>query len=142
MAELRLKLQRVSKGTPDSEHLVDHVIAELIRDGLLSDQRYTAMLIRQASAKGQGPLKLKHVLREKGLSSDVDAALSATEESVDWDRLAADTYERKFGQKPWPTDREARYRERAKRGRFMQQRGFLPEQFLALLEQGNPSYDE
>jgi regulatory protein len=105
----------------DGEAL-DAVLDALEADGLLSDRRFAESFARARAGRGQGPVRIRHDLRGRGVAAAlVDEALAALD--VDWYRLAADLLARRFGEAP-PED----YAEKARRMRFLQQRGFSHDQ--------------
>lgn len=120
--ELRDKLLR--KFAPEVE-LLDAVLDQLVADDLLSDQRFSEAFVRWRASKGQGPVRIRAALRERGV--DGDGALR--ESDVDWFALAAEVAHKRFGASP-VTDAK----QRAKRMRFLQYRGFSGEQIRAALQ--------
>lgn len=111
--ELRRKLAR-----HHDEGQIGPVLDELERRRLLSDARFAENYVSQRSRRGYGPLRLRAELTDKG----VDHALAARyidDGAVDWSVLLLEVAMRKFGDDP-ATDRQAL----ARRGRFLQQRGF------------------
>jgi|TARA_Y100000310_G_scaffold344278_1_gene456180 regulatory protein len=117
--ELRTKLaRRFSSAT----ELISTEVDKLKEEGLQSDQRLAEHLVRSRVGKGQGPVKIKAELRSKGLSDDlIEQTLLETD--VDWEVLVKEVACKRFGESP-PVNQ----RDRAKRVRFLQQRGFLFEQ--------------
>ncbi|MFP4273321.1 MAG: regulatory protein RecX [Halothiobacillaceae bacterium] len=87
----------------------------------LSDRRYAESFLRSRIAKHQGPFKIRAELRKNGVDEDViEAALA--EQAVDWLELAREQVVRRFGAEA-PADE----RERARRFRHLQARGFSGE---------------
>jgi regulatory protein len=145
LQELQQKLQR---RFADAD-LVAQVLRVLREENLQSDQRYAESLLRQRLSRGYGPLRLRQEMRERGLD---DAAIDIAHAAVqpDWFALAEAAYQKKFGTDPVDGIAEveqsqrsreeqralhqAALREKARRSRFMQYRGFLPEHFRHLLE--------
>ena len=123
LRELRDKLKR---RFPDPELLMQEL--ERLRDEhLQSDTRFAESFARQRLLRGQGPLRIRQEMRQRGLSdAEISAALEALD--VDWFELAAEVLEKKFGGLPAED-----LKERARRGRFMQYRGFSLEHFQDLL---------
>ena len=122
--ELRFKLGRRFSSNLE---LITREVAKLIDEGLQSDQRMAENLVRSRVGKGQGPAKIKAEMRSKGLSDQViERTLLQT--GVDWDNLVAEVASKRFGDTP-PADQ----RERARRSRFLQQRGFLFEQISSVI---------
>lgn len=124
LEELRRKLaRRFSDG-----EAVEQVLQRLAEEHLQSDARYAESFARQRLSRGYGPQRLRQEMRQKGLSdSAVSAALDALE--VDWFSLAEEVYRKKFGGGA-PED----LKDKARRMRFMQYRGFGSEHISALFE--------
>lgn len=139
--EIITKLKRRFRERLEGDDLYHSVADELIADGLLSDERYAASMVRQLVNRGCGPKKLSFELREKGCDPDsaIDAAFP---DGIDWFALAEEVYEHKFAGKPFPSDWESKQRDRAKRGRFMASRGFSASHFTHLLEVTPDEIDE
>jgi regulatory protein len=110
--------------------LVDAVLAELVADNSLSEDRYLEQFVSQHAARGQGPMRIRMELRERGIeASAVEQALAEAE--ANWVEAARQARRRRFGAAP-PGD----FRERAKQARFLQYRGFSAEQIRAALGPG------
>jgi regulatory protein len=143
-SELQSKLQRRF----NDPALVTRVLDDLAAENLQSDARYAESLLRQRLDRGYGPLRIRQEMRERGVSQErILAALEVVD--PDWYEAATRAFQRKFGQsRDLQSDgpgespsrhsrREAqqqRLKEKARRIRFMQYRGFLPEHFRHLLE--------
>ena len=98
--------------------IADDAIAQLIADGLQSDERFVEAFIRSRINQGKGPVRIRSELREKGVGSGVvDAGLEAAEE--DWYVLAKDVRLKKFG-----LAAPLNFKEKARQMRFLQSRGF------------------
>lgn len=119
--EVRDKLRQ--KFDPDTE-LLDAVLDQLVADDLLSDQRFSEAFVRWRVGKGQGPVRIRMELRERGI--DGDAALGECD--VDWFALAVEVAHKRFGTSPVTDPKE-----RAKRMRFLRYRGFNGEQIRSAL---------
>ena len=112
--ELQGKLS--SRGYARSE--ISQVLEQLAGRDLLSDRRFTEAFLRSRLERGQGPLKIRAQLAERGVSASlIDAALEAAD--VDWDQRAAAARCRRFGAAP-PEDRAGM----ARQARFLRGRGF------------------
>jgi regulatory protein len=123
--ELRQKLRR---RFPD-ESVLALELARLQDENLQSDQRYAESYLRQRSARGYGPQRVRREMRDKGLPDEQIAdAFAATE--VDWCELAAQVMRKKFGAAP-----ATELKEKARRLRFMQYRGFHADHYRHILEQ-------
>lgn len=112
--ELRTKLS--SRGYEAGE--IARTLDRLAGRGLVSDERFAEVFLRSRLERGQGPLKIRAQLRERGVDAPlIDAALKKA--AMDWDRCAATARSRRFGEAP-PGDRE----EMARQARFLRGRGF------------------
>ncbi|MFA9461920.1 regulatory protein RecX [Thiohalorhabdus sp. Cl-TMA] len=126
--ELARKLVERDHPRPAADAALDRLEAE----GAQSDQRFAEEYARARFAKGYGPRRVEAELREHGIGPEgmAHAALERGEERS----LAAAQLAKRFGDAP-PADA----RERAKRTRYLQQRGFDPEVCARLLrDAGNP----
>lgn len=123
--ELRRKLRR---RFPDAE-LLEAELGRLVEENLQSDERFAESFARQRAGRGYGPLRIRREMRDRGLSdSTIAAAFECAE--LDWQRLAEKVFHKKFGE---PTV-EVEAKERARRVRFMQYRGFGADHFQHLIE--------
>jgi regulatory protein len=126
-AELTKRLER--RGYPGE--LVEAVVAALVAERLLSEERFTGQFVRQHAARGHGPVRIRMDLRERGVAdADIDQALNSSGE--DWAAIAREARRKRFGA-AGPAD----WSERARQGRFLQYRGFSPEQIRAALGPGD-----
>lgn len=114
--ELLLKL--TAKGYP--AELVQVVINELALHDWQSDQRYAENYARQRQQKGFGKLRVRYELRQRGIEA-VNLE-SFTEDQEDEFSLLQRIYLKKY-----PADTVISGGERAKRFRFLLQRGFSAE---------------
>ena len=101
-------------------------IDRLTEEGLQSDYRLAGSVIRSRSNRGHGPVKIGGELRQKGVSDSVISA-AFLEENIDWFEKIKEVSHRKFGD-----ELPANSAERAKRGRFLQQRGFSWDQIQSI----------
>ncbi len=122
--ELTSKLAKV----PDSDReLVQASIRELTEEGLISDQRFAEALCRSKFLRGFGPVRLRYELTQHRIDDEL-AESTMSEYDDQWlDRLS-EVKEKKFGVKPVKD-----YKSWAKQARFLQSRGFTPEQISAVI---------
>jgi len=99
----------------------------LMAERLQSDVRFAASYARQRIGRGYGPLRLREELRQRGVS-DADVAIALEEMAVDWCTVAAEVMRKRFG-----TEHARDLKEKGKRARFMQHRGFSADHFQQLL---------
>lgn len=119
--ELARKLQQKSFDGDEIEACLD----ALAEQSLQSDARFAESFVRSRIARGQGVIRIKGELRQRGIDQEtLTAALEAVEEreAVDWFELAKETLARRYDS-PGDTPKE-----RAKRERFLATRGFDFEQ--------------
>jgi regulatory protein len=121
--ELRNKLKR--RFTDDA--MIDEQIARLTGENLQSNLRFSESYARQRVGRGYGPVRVREELRERG-ASGLDVAAAMEELQVDWFAAASEVILKKFGALA-PSD----IKEKARRARFMQYRGFTAEHYQKLL---------
>lgn len=116
-AELLNKLQARGLDMGLSRQL----IIEFAERGWQSDARFAASFARQRYAKGQGEMRLRAELRQRQVADNlIEQALAELE--ADWFEAARTLYQRKY--KTPVTD----VKERQKRARHLQYKGFTAEQ--------------
>lgn len=110
---------------------------ELIESGWLNHSRFAESFIRGRRLKGQGPVKISHELRKRGLNESEFCDHLA--EYSDWLDLAITQLNKKTSHCPETPQ------ERAKLQRFLQSRGFdfqTIKQALSQLNKTSDSYPE
>jgi regulatory protein len=121
--ELGRKLLRLFSSDPV---LIEAELEKLRDEGLQSDARLAEALIRSRVNRGQGPVKIKAELRGKGLSDgEIERAFEMGK--FDWFALIIEVSRKRFGEAP-----PSSAREKAKRSRFLLQRGFNFEHISSL----------
>lgn len=89
-----------------------------------SDRRFAEVFARSRVQRGQGPLRIRRDLQQRGVENSlVESALEQAE--ADWFSLAAEQLQRKFRSpvsSALPRDRQLK--ERARRQRYLAYRGF------------------
>ena len=124
-AELKTKLTKRFRKRDCEPDLVEQVIQQLTDEGLLSDERFAASRVRQLASRGYGPSRIRNDLRQQRIGHLISDTMEEVFDSgVDWQAEAAVVYEKKYGGAPIEGGWDARQRERARRLRFMQYRGF------------------
>lgn len=112
-AELRSKL--AARGFDAG--VIDQVLDRLRADGLQSEQRFAAALVRRRIGRGYGPVYIRGELRERKVDDEVaDAEMNQTD--AYWLQLAVQALAGKFPQR---NGESAAYNKRA---RFLARRGF------------------
>lgn len=107
---------------------IERVLDDLERERLLSDARFAEEFVRARFGRGSGPQKIRAELRRRGVA-DALADDALAEYSSAWRERIQEVRRKRFGDEP-PAD----YRERARQARFLQARGFDPEQIRAVLK--------
>jgi regulatory protein len=116
-AELASRLER-NEVAPDE---IETCLNALAEQGLQSDARFAESFIRSRILRGQGRRRIESELRQRGVDAATYAAALAevvAQEDVDWCELAREALSRRFSS-PGDTPKE-----RAKRERFLANRGF------------------
>jgi regulatory protein len=127
--ELRWKLSERDY----AEEEIEAALERLIQKGLQSDERFAEAYITSRVQRGHGPYKITAELKQRGVEEGLISQLMIGE-TPDWFEHALNVYKKKYAGKP-----VADFKDRAKRSRFLQQRGFSSEQIQYALEtsQGN-----
>ncbi len=120
-------LRKLRRRFPD-EQLLATELQRLTDENLQSDERYAQAYAWQRAGRGYGPLRLRQEMRERGLS-DGEIASAFEHVELDWFALATEAFHKKFGE-PGRVD----IKEKARRIRFMQYRGFSPEHYQRLVD--------
>ena len=145
-SELTAKLTRRFRKRNCDPRTVESVVQQLIDEGLLSDERFAAVRARQLARRGFGPSRIRNDLRQQKVEQCLSDSMSeAFDDGLDWDVEAASVYEKKYQRKPIEGDWDDRQRERARRLRFLQYRGFGSDISRRLVEaddSGAPPEDE
>jgi len=107
--------------------LLEQVLDQLQQAGLQSDERFTEAFIESRMRKGQGPVRIRQELKERGIGSAlIDRQLEIFED--EWRTLLEQVHDAKFG-----SARTRESRELAKRVRFLEYRGFPGEMIRSFL---------
>ncbi len=123
VAELRAKLV-VREFDAEA---IDAAIDVLIQDGLVCDDRFTAAFVAYRVRKGQGPIRIRGELKQRGVADEL-IATHLEQVDVDWVQLACSVRHKKYG-----SARLTDYRDKARQSRFLQHRGFSGEQIRTAL---------
>ncbi len=123
----RQELERKLENRKFPAAIVREVVDALQAEGLQDDQRFVEAFVRSRVTRGKGPLKVMAELADRGVEANlVHDALAASD--ANWESLAADAVAKRFGNQPMED-----YKERARRLRFLAQRGFTRDQSQAAL---------
>ncbi|MBE9539654.1 MAG: regulatory protein RecX [Proteobacteria bacterium] len=120
-------LRKLRRRFPD-EQLLTTELQRLANENLQSDERYAQSYARERAGRGYGPLRVRQEMRERGLS-DSEVASAFQHAELDWFALASSAFHKKFGE-PGPVE----LKEKARRIRFMQYRGFIAEHYQHLVD--------
>ncbi|MGR5066550.1 regulatory protein RecX [Photobacterium sp. DNB22_13_2] len=115
-AEQELRHKLLARGYEQSE--VDEAVACCQDYNWLDDARFAERLLGNGIAKGWGLLRIRQEMEFKGIHEEIIRQLFEDDE-FDWFEHARGVALRKFGDSPMDTDKE-----KARRLRFMQSRGF------------------
>jgi regulatory protein len=125
----RAELSRKLAARGIEPELINEVLDALATRRLQSDERYAESLIASRIGRGQGPVRIRRELSERGVAPGlIDAALEHAD--ADWPELARKTRSRRFG-----GEIPAEWNERGRQARFLEYRGFTGEQIRFALEE-------
>jgi regulatory protein len=140
--ELLVKLRKRFRNRACRDEDIQDVLSALTQEGLLSDERYALSTVRQLVSRGYGPRRIHETFRQQGIDGYLSGALAtAFDVPIDWYVEAASVYQKKYHGDAIVGDWDARQRERAKRMRFLQYRGFEAEVCQSLVF-NDPAADE
>jgi regulatory protein len=111
-------LRLLTRRDHSRKEIVSAVIDDLAQQSWQDDTRYAESYARMRSHKGFGPIHIAYELKQQGIEAHtVDKVLQAT--SDNWLNLMEQVYNKKY-----PESLTIDSNERAKRVRFLLQRGF------------------
>lgn len=113
---------------------IDTVLSDFIERRWIDETRYCELFIRAQLNKGHGLMRIKQEAQQKGIPSDVLNKELGTLE-IDWFQLAREAYNRRFLNKPI-----ADIKDKQKRIRYIQYRGFSMEETLAAMQVSEDEY--
>ncbi len=119
--------QKLRQRQFDAE-LVEQALDKLEQQQWLADRRFAAVQVRQHIFRKHGPLRIRVELQRKGVD-EADIELALEEEAPDWFELALACYRARFA-----FDDRLDIKEKAKRMRYLQSRGFTFEHIRHALE--------
>lgn len=91
--ELRIRLLQKWKGVEDIDVLAEELLQALVKENLLSDERFVESFVRSRINRHQGPLKITAALRDKGVS-DCLVSSELDSHAGEWTALATEWLER------------------------------------------------
>lgn len=125
--ELRQKLHTREFEADD----IELAIERLLEKDYLSDTRFAQSTCRYRANRGYGWRYIANELNQKGVCSTIIQQLQKNCE-IDWYLQAELAYNKRFGES-WVQDPQAAQKEKAKRVRFLQYRGFSTDEIFALV---------
>jgi len=123
LGELRTKLKDREYSEPD----IADALEGLLRDGLISDERFAEAFVAERVRRGQGPVRIRVELERRGVSDE----LIVTHLNVcaaEWVERAEEVRRKKFG-----AGLPDEFKEKARQARFLQYRGFSGEHIQQVL---------
>jgi len=121
----RVELERKLAAAGFDADVAAAALQALTDEGLQSDRRFVESFIQSRISQGKGPLRIHADLGQRGVAPGlVDTVLEHLDE--DWYARARDARIKKFGRAP-----PAGFRDKARQMRFLQYRGFEPDQIQA-----------
>ena len=114
--ELRQKLQRRF----DNAAMLENQLQRLADENLQSDARFAESFARQRAGRGYGPSRVR---QDNAIAQAFETA------ELDWWALAEAAFRKKFGEPA-----RVEMKEKAKRMRFMQYRGFSADHYQHLFD--------
>jgi regulatory protein len=107
--------------------LVKVELQRLTDENLQSDERFAEEFVRYRSSLGFGLIHVRQDMRRRGLS-DIEILLALESAKIDWCAIAIEVFYKKFGEQP-----AANIKDKARRIRFMEYRGFCSDQYRHLV---------
>ena len=105
------------------------VLEELIEQGLQSNARFAESYARSRVHKGFGPLRIRAELQQRGVG-DCYFEMAVEDIAGSWQLLLEQVYSKKYG-----LETGLDTKEKFKRSRFLQQRGFPSDMVQSLFKQ-------
>jgi regulatory protein len=114
----RLELRRKLLARDYDPIVVEEVLRSLEKQGLLSDERFTEQYINVLKRKGFGPLRMRALLRERGINDTMISEWVDHREN-EWRHLMIQTARRKFGD-----SKGEDFKEKSKIARYLEYCGY------------------
>ena len=109
------------------EGAVERVLDALEAQGLLSEERFTEQYVGSRLGRGHGPRRIREELRRRGIDSAAAKEAVGRDDGF-WSAQASRARAKRFGD-AMPAD----YHEWVRQARFLERRGFTPEQIRSAL---------
>ena len=107
-------------------------LQQLADEGLQSDRRFVESFVQSRIRQGKGPVRIHADLGQRGIPARLVGEV-LEQAGEDWYALAREVRAKKFG-----PSQPAEFRDKARQMRFLQYRGFEPDQVQAAVA----SFDE
>lgn len=124
-SQLELTQKLTGKGFEEED--IELLLEEFVQLGWQSDQRFAESYSRSRVYKGFGPTRIQYELKERGVDTNIN---NVFDEQPDWQTLLCELNAKKYGDLA-PKD----MKERAKRTRFFQHKGFTHDMIRQLFNQ-------
>ncbi|ART80925.1 regulatory protein RecX [Oceanisphaera avium] len=125
----RLELAQKLRLRQFDQALIEAALDKLVEQQWLCDARFARVQVRQHVFKRHGPMRIRMELKRKGVAEAlIEQALE--EEETDWFSLAKDCYQARFRNSDISD-----IKDKAKRVRYLQSRGFNSDQVRYALEE-------
>jgi len=124
----RIELARKLAARGFETDVIAAALDGLERDGLLHSARFVESFVTGRIRKGQGPVRIRAELAQRGID-DAGIAAGLAAAAVDWLELARSVRTKRYGAAV-PGD----FKERARQAKFLQYRGFEADQIRAALD--------
>ena len=121
--EMQMKLKQREHQSDEIDEVIDYLIA----NDYLSEQRFAESMYRMRANKGFGKRYIENELMQKGIHSSLVREAAETLE-IDWYEQVQAVYDKKYGQSEIKDQKD-----KAKRIRFLQYRGFSTDEIFAVL---------
>jgi regulatory protein len=118
--------QRLHAKAYDADEITE-VLAELRKNNYQNDGRFAEGVIRNRVNRGYGWHYIEQELKQKGISNDLISELRNNQQ-IDWYNIAELAYNKRFGDSAIVD-----IKDKAKRLRFLQARGFANDDIFTLL---------
>ena len=106
-----------------NKDLINQELDLLIRDGLLSDERFVEAIIHSRKKNGKGPLKISAELQQRGTDESLINRYIEEIENSEWLDSAKQVVEKKLG-----NNQQLDYDNQLKMMKFLNNRGFTIDQ--------------
>ena len=124
----RLELSQKLRQRQFDVELIEQALDKLEQQQWLSDRRFAGIQVRQHIFKKHGPVRIRMELKRKGVAEHyIEQALA--DEATDWFALALACYQSRFRH-----TEIGDIKEKARRTRYLQSRGFNSEQVRYALD--------